>query len=679
MKRYGIFALAVLTVAAAMAPCDALAETPAEAYAYVHGMSDGPEAGPEGMDQAAELPEEAELREARLLNSEIRYSGERTGNAVLHFQNGTGGSAVREITAVKFAHRGSDGYISYSTLCASDGDFTYDLEKGEIYIQNASLFRMSPGRDVYYGCMDYTLEDGRVIEADVNDVVPGGPVAAEDFVNPGGDTWYLLREEKTEDPAQPYVIAYDGTETAGEIPFAALGTKPDGAGDSVRIEILDGEGRVISGFPGEKDAAAEKITFTLPGNLNMKAGSYPIRLTLTDASTGEKKTVDGAAVLEVENDTMGVRLLNSENRYLNEYTGTLTFRFQNGTGENAIREITEVWFAYRDGDGYIYSFDLNASAGDFTYDLEKGEVTVPNSVLFDLPLQEVVYYGGMNYVLNGGQTVEMSLREAVPEESAAPEDFVNPGGDAWYLLPENLRNFHEPIFCPAVEPTCTSPGRTECYRCAICGQYFSDAEGSHKIGEEETVIAQLPHTFGEDWTYDGTGHWHECVCGEKDGEAPHTFGEWVTVREASESEKGMRERACAACGYTETETIAALPGGADPNGGQDDPVQGGTADEGQDEPIQADAVKGEQNAQTPGGAAGERQITPEQSGRTNTEAPKTGEADVAKVYSAAMLLAGAGLVFCIIRKKKQKICLTKLEQNGIIHPYHAEDSRCRKA
>lgn len=679
MKRYGIFALAVLTVAAAMAPCDALAETPAEAYAYVHGMSDGPEAGPEGMDQAAELPEEAELREARLLNSEIRYSGERTGNAVLHFQNGTGGSAVREITAVKFAHRGSDGYISYSTLCASDGDFTYDLEKGEIYIQNASLFRMSPGRDVYYGCMDYTLEDGRVIEADVNDVVPGGPVAAEDFVNPGGDAWYLLREEKTEDPAQPYVIAYDGAETAGEIPFAALGTKPDGAGDSVRIEILDGEGRVISGFPGEKDAAAEKITFTVPGNLNMKAGSYPIRLTLTDASTGEKKTVDGAAVLEVENDTMGVRLLNSENRYLNEYTGTLTFRFQNGTGENAIREITEVWFAYRDGDGYIYSFDLNASAGDFTYDLEKGEVTVPNSVLFDLPLQEVVYYGGMNYVLNGGQTVEMSLREAVPEESAAPEDFVNPGGDAWYLLPENLRNFHEPIFCPAVEPTCTSPGRTECYRCAICGQYFSDAEGSHKIGEEETVIAQLPHTFGEDWTYDGTGHWHECVCGEKDGEAPHTFGEWVTVREASESEKGMRERACAACGYTETETIAALPGGADPNGGQDDPVQGGTADEGQDEPIQADDVKGEQNAQTPGGAAGERQITPEQSGRTNTEAPKTGEADVAKVYSAAMLLAGAGLVFCIIRKKKQKICLTKPEQNGIIHPYHAEDSRCRKA
>ena len=538
---------------------------------------------------------------------------------------------------------------------------------------------MSPGRDVYYGCMDYTLEDGRVIEADVNDVVPGGPVAAEDFVNPGGDAWYLLREEKTEDPAQPYVIAYDGTETAGEIPFAALGTKPDGAGDSVRIEILDGEGRVISGFPGEKDAAAEKITFTVPGNLNMKAGSYPIRLTLTDASTGEKKTVDGAAVLEVENDTMGVRLLNSENRYLNEYTGTLTFRFRNGTGENAIREITEVWFAYRDGDGYIYSFDLNASAGDFTYDLEKGEVTVPNSVLFDLPLQEVVYYGGMNYVLNGGQTVEMSLREAVPEESAAPEDFVNPGGDAWYLLPENLRNFHEPIFCPAVEPTCTSPGRTECYRCAICGQYFSDAEGSHKIGEEETVIAQLPHTFGEDWTYDGTGHWHECVCGEKDGEAPHTFGEWVTVREASESEKGMRERACAACGYTETETIAALPGGADPNGGQDDPVQGGTADEGQDEPIQADDVKGEQNAQTPGGAAGERQITPEQSGKTNTEAPRTGESNAAEVYSAAVLLAGAGLVFCIIRKKKQKICLTKPEQNGIIHPYHAEDSRCRKA
>lgn len=679
MKRYGIFALAVLTVAAAMAPCDALAETPAEAYAYVHGMSDGPEAGPEGMDQAAELPEEAELREARLLNSEIRYSGERTGNVVLHFQNGIGGSAIREITAVKFAHRGSDGYVSYSALRASDGDFTYDLEKGEIYIQNASLFRMSPGRDVYYGCMDYTLEDGRVIEANVSDVVPGGPVAAEDFVNPGGDAWYLLREVETAEPVQPHIVTYDGTEAAGEIPFAALGTKLDGAGDSVRIEILDGEGTVIASFQGKKDAAAEKITFTVPGNLDMKAGSYPLRLTLTDAATGEPETVDGAAVLEVRNDTKGVRLLNSENRYRNEYTGALMFRFQNGTGENAIREITEVWFAYRDSDGYVYSVVLNASDGDFTADLEKGEVTVPNSVLFDRPLQELVYYGGMDYVLNNGQTVEMSPRETVPEEIVAPEDFVNPGGAAWYLLPENLTNFHELVFCPAVEPTCTSPGRTECYRCSICGQYFSDAEGSHKISEEDIVVAQLPHTFGKNWVSDDTGHWHECVCGEKSDAEPHTFGEWVTVREASESEKGMRERACAACGYTETETIAALPGGADPNGGQDDPAQGGTGNDSQDDPIQADTVKGDQNAQATGGAAGDHRNAPAQSGKTNTEAPRTGESNAAEVYSAAVLLAGAGLVFCIIRKKKQKICLTKPEQNGIIHPYHAEDSRCRKA
>ena len=84
-------------------------------------------------------------------------------------------------------------------------------------------------------------------------------------------------------------------------------------------------------------------------------------------------------------------------------------------------------------------------------------MTVPNSVLFDRPLQELVYYGGMDYVLNNGQTVEMSPRETVPEEIVAPEDFVNPGGAAWYLLPENLTNFHELVFCPAVEPTCTSP------------------------------------------------------------------------------------------------------------------------------------------------------------------------------------------------------------------------------
>ena len=111
----------------------------------------------------------------------------------------------------------------------------------------------------------------------------------------------------------------------------------------------------------------------------------------------------------------------------------------------------------------------------------------------------------------------------------------------------------------------------------------------------------------------------------------------------------MRERTCTICGYTETETIDAMPdaGGSEPDSGQDDPAQGGTGNDSQDDPIQADTVKGDQNAQATGGAAGDHRNAPAQSGKTNTEAPRTGESNAAEVYSAAVLLAGAGLVFCL--------------------------------
>jgi hypothetical protein len=36
---------------------------------------------------------------------------------------------------------------------------------------------------------------------------------------------------------------------------------------------------------------------------------------------------------------------------------------------------------------------------------------------------------------------------------------------------------------------------------------------------------------------------------------PHTFGEWETVREATEGESGLKQRSCAECTYVETQEI----------------------------------------------------------------------------------------------------------------------------
>ena len=37
---------------------------------------------------------------------------------------------------------------------------------------------------------------------------------------------------------------------------------------------------------------------------------------------------------------------------------------------------------------------------------------------------------------------------------------------------------------------------------------------------------------------------------------PHTFGEWVTVREATEAESGLQKSVCMMCSYEETQELA---------------------------------------------------------------------------------------------------------------------------
>ena len=66
------------------------------------------------------------------------------------------------------------------------------------------------------------------------------------------------------------------------------------------------------------------------------------------------------------------------------------------------------------------------------------------------------------------------------------------------------------------------------------------------------------HTHEYTYKYDENGHWQECSCGDKTAVAEHTFGEWVTDKEATATEAGSKHRECTVCGYTETEAIAAI-------------------------------------------------------------------------------------------------------------------------
>ena len=56
------------------------------------------------------------------------------------------------------------------------------------------------------------------------------------------------------------------------------------------------------------------------------------------------------------------------------------------------------------------------------------------------------------------------------------------------------------------------------------------------------------HSYGTEWKYDETNHWHECECGNKADITAHTF-KWIVDREATTTEKGSKHEECTVCGY----------------------------------------------------------------------------------------------------------------------------------
>ena len=66
------------------------------------------------------------------------------------------------------------------------------------------------------------------------------------------------------------------------------------------------------------------------------------------------------------------------------------------------------------------------------------------------------------------------------------------------------------------------------------------------------------HSYGTEWKYDGTNHWHECACGDKADIAAHSASEWIVDKAATETAVGAKHKECTVCKKVlETATIPA--------------------------------------------------------------------------------------------------------------------------
>ena len=96
-------------------------------------------------------------------------------------------------------------------------------------------------------------------------------------------------------------------------------------------------------------------------------------------------------------------------------------------------------------------------------------------------------------------------------------------------------------------------------------EWASDSTGHWHPCEVESCAEQFDkaaHSYGNEWKSDAASHWHECSCGDKSGEAAHSFGEWVTDQDATSTTAGSRHRDCGECQYREDQTIPATGGGS---------------------------------------------------------------------------------------------------------------------
>ncbi len=186
--------------------------------------------------------------------------------------------------------------------------------------------------------------------------------------------------------------------------------------------------------------------------------------------------------------------------------------------------------------------------GSYYVDVEFKDGTVLTSNIFEI--NSVVMFN-----TNGGTSLEsVSTIKLTEIGKTEREGFVLEG---WYLDKELTEKAELPLDISGIvnlyakwskcdhknssnKPTCTEDAE-----CTVCKADYK-ATG---------------HNYNSSYTASEDKHYLECsVCGAKQSEGDHSFGEWNVTKYAERKTQGEEKRACTVCGHTESRAIEALGG-----------------------------------------------------------------------------------------------------------------------
>lgn len=195
--------------------------------------------------------------------------------------------------------------------------------------------------------------------------------------------------------------------------------------------------------------------------------------------------------------------------------------------------------------------------------------------------------------------------------------------------------------------TCTSQAV-----CGVCGQPYGEKNMANHTGSEAWITTETTHTKvwsccqtvideetnhewengvcsecgyacqhtadGTGWHSDETNHWNTCECGEKLNEAAHAFA-WITDKEATATEAGLRHEECTVCGYEKA--AVEIPAT-------------GTTEDPSEPPTDTSTSSSDQTG--------------------DTTSPETGDNSNIALWMTTMLAVGAGLTGTVVYGRKKK-------------------------
>ena len=307
------------------------------------------------------------------------------------------------------------------------------------------------------------------------------------------------------------------------------------------------------------------------------------------------------------------------------------------------------------------------SAGQFTFIISK--IDLDNNGLLDNVTFRIIDNGGgqdgnmynhydeaFGIDADGNHYITLEVEEGEILRLLVMSDDYKTSGTLTITVKQGAPSVHEHTWeeTERKEPTCTKNGYVRS-KCTVCGE--EDLKKLPYPGHTEEVIPGKAPTCTETGLSDGS----KCsVCGEtitEQTELPatgHTYGEWVTTKEPTATEDGIKTRTCT-CGAEETEAIPALgeqptdPQPTDPQPTEPKPTEPKPTDPKHTEPKPTEPKPTEGEATKP---ATKPATQPTTQPGDNTGNEGGNNTVLIIVIIAVVVIAGGAVVFVVMKKKK---------------------------